>query len=65
MKQLWQRFRWIPATILGSALFSLGFSLFLSPNDMNPGGISGLAMAIAGKVVARELNGSDQEQLID
>ena len=27
--------------------------------------ISGLAMAIAGKVVARELNGSDQEQLID
>ena len=29
------------------------------------GEISGLAMAIAGKVVARELNGSDQEQLID
>ena len=27
--------------------------------------ISGLAMAIAGKVVERELNGADQEQLID
>ena len=27
--------------------------------------ISGLAMAIAGKVVARELNSADQEQLID
>ena len=27
--------------------------------------ISGLAMAIAGKVVERELNGSEQEQLID
>ena len=44
MKQLWQKFGWIPATIMGSALFSLGFSLFLAPNDMNPGGISGLAM---------------------
>ena len=27
--------------------------------------ISGLAMAIAGKVVERELNSADQEQLID
>jgi len=27
--------------------------------------ISGLALAIAGKVVARELNGADQEQMID
>ena len=27
--------------------------------------ISGLALAIAGKVVARELNNSDQEQMID
>ena len=44
MKQLWQNIGWIPATIMGSALFSLGFSLFLAPNDMNPGGISGLAM---------------------
>lgn len=44
MKQLWHNFGWIPATMLGSALFSLGFSLFLAPNDMNPGGISGLAM---------------------
>ena len=27
--------------------------------------ISGLALAIAGKVVARELNAADQEQMID
>ena len=46
MKQLWQQFRWIPATLLGSLLFALGFSLFLAPNDMNTGGISGLAMVV-------------------
>ena len=44
MKQLWHRFGWIPATLAGSALFALGFSVFLAPNDMNTGGISGLAM---------------------
>jgi len=44
MRQLWHKFGWIPATMLGSALFALGFSLFLAPNDMNSGGISGLAM---------------------
>lgn len=46
MKQLWHKIGWIPATILGSALFALGFSVFLAPNDMNPGGISGLAMVV-------------------
>lgn len=46
MKQLWQRFGWISTTILGSAMFSLGFSLFLAPNDINSGGISGLAMVV-------------------
>ena len=44
MKQLLQKFGWIPATLLGSLLFALGFSLFLAPNDLNTGGISGLAM---------------------
>lgn len=46
MRQLWNRYGWLPATILGSAIFAVGFALFLQPNDMNPGGISGLAMAI-------------------
>ena len=32
--------------IIGSALFGLGFSLFLEPNGMNGGGISGIAMII-------------------
>ncbi len=44
MKTFWQEHKWIFATIFGSAVFSLGFALFLAPNDMNAGGISGLAM---------------------
>lgn len=44
MKQLWHKIGWIPATILGSTVFALGFSLFLAPNGLNTGGISGLAM---------------------
>ena len=41
-----RRLLWIPATVLGSALFALGFDLFLVPNEMNSGGISGFAMII-------------------
>ena len=44
MQRIWNNYKWIVATIVGSAVFALGFSLFLQPNDMNPGGISGLAM---------------------
>lgn len=33
--------------IIGCMIFGLGFDLFLMPNDLNAGGISGLAMAIA------------------
>lgn len=32
--------------ILGSLIFALGFDLFLVPNDLNAGGISGLSMII-------------------
>ena len=44
MRTFWNNYKWIAATIVGSAVFALGFSLFLQPNEMNPGGISGLAM---------------------
>lgn len=44
MHRLWDKYGWITATILGSAVFALGFSMFLEPNDMSAGGISGLAM---------------------
>ena len=43
MREMWKKNSWIFATIFGSAVFALGFSLFLQPNDMNAGGISGLA----------------------
>ena len=43
MRTLWHKYGWILATILGSTVFALGFAVFLEPNDMNPGGISGLA----------------------
>ena len=46
MKKLWHDFKWIPTTVLGSAMFSVGFALFLQPNDLNSGGISGLAMVL-------------------
>ena len=46
MSRIWHELKWIGATILGSAMFAVGFALFLQPNDMNSGGISGLAMII-------------------
>ena len=46
MRELWNKYKWIPETAIGSGIFALGFSLFLMPNDMSPGGISGLAMII-------------------
>ena len=46
MKQLWKSWNWVLSTVLGSAVFALGFALFLGPNDMNAGGISGLAQVI-------------------
>ena len=44
MQKLWQNYKWIPQTILGSAVFAAGFAFFLQPNDLSPGGISGLAL---------------------
>lgn len=44
MRNLWHKYGWIVTTIVGSAVFALGFSMFLGPNDMSAGGISGLAL---------------------
>ncbi|MBQ3194071.1 MAG: YitT family protein [Oscillospiraceae bacterium] len=46
MGRFWQKYKWIFATIFGSTVFSAGFAFFLQPNDMSPGGISGLALVI-------------------
>ena len=46
MEQLWKKYGWLPCTLIGSFIFALGFDYFLAPNDLNSGGISGLAMVI-------------------
>ena len=46
MKRLWSRIGWLVTTILGSAVFGVAFGVFLGPNDLNAGGISGLAQVI-------------------
>ena len=37
---------WFGKILLGSAIFALGFDLFLGPNDLNAGGVSGIAMVL-------------------
>ena len=44
MKNWKETLKWVVCTVLGSAMFALGFDLFLEPYGMNSGGISGLAM---------------------
>ncbi len=46
MKGIRQCLGWVVFTILGCAIFALGFDLFLIPNEMNTGGVSGLSMVI-------------------
>ncbi len=44
MKKIKTSLPWILKTILGSAIFALGFNLFLAPHDLSAGGVSGLAL---------------------
>lgn len=44
MKTVAQSIVWFIKIAAGSVLFALGFNLFLLPNELNAGGISGLAM---------------------
>ena len=46
METIRQKYGWIISTLLGSLIFALGFDLFLVPNNLNPGGISGLSVII-------------------
>lgn len=46
MKERLSRIRWVFSTLLGCAIFALGFDLFLLPNELNTGGVSGLSMVI-------------------
>lgn len=44
MKKFIDNILWVGSIALGCAIFALGFDLFLEPNGLNAGGISGLAM---------------------
>ena len=46
MQEYWQKYKWIPQTMFGSAVFAAGFAFFLQPNDLSSGGISGLALIL-------------------
>lgn len=44
MPKVWKTVSDIIKIAVGCALFALGFNLFLAPNELNAGGLSGLAM---------------------
>lgn len=46
MKKWMNKVGWIISTILGGAIFALGFDLFLVPHGLNCGGVSGLSMVL-------------------
>ncbi len=46
MKKMWDQYGWLLTTVIGSVIYGLSYSIFLSPNDLNAGGISGLAAII-------------------
>ena len=46
MKKWYRKFGWIFSTVIGAAIFALGFDLFLAPHELNCGGVSGLSMVL-------------------
>ena len=46
MRKTMENLLWGAKVALGCAIFALGFDLFLEPNGLNAGGISGIAMII-------------------
>ena len=46
MEDIRKKYGWLISTLVGSFVFALGFDFFLAPNDLNSGGISGLAMVV-------------------
>ena len=46
MKKMWHKIGWLILTIVGSFIFGAGYAIFLGPNDLNAGGISGLSAII-------------------
>lgn len=46
MKKLWDKIGWVIMTVAGSFIFGAGYAIFLGPNGLNAGGISGLAAVV-------------------
>lgn len=46
MKKNFKNIGWVFMTIIGSFIFGAGYAIFLGPNDLNAGGISGLSAII-------------------
>ncbi|MBR2049062.1 MAG: YitT family protein [Oscillospiraceae bacterium] len=46
MKNVISRLLWVARILTGCAIFALGFDLFLEPNGLNAGGVSGIAMIV-------------------
>ena len=46
MKNIAKNARWVFMIALGCAVFALGFDLFLEPNGLSAGGISGIALIV-------------------
>ena len=46
MKNFAKNVRWAFMIALGCAIFALGFDLFLEPNGLSAGGISGIALIV-------------------
>ena len=46
MKKVWTILPIVFKTVIGTAMFAVGFNLFLEPNGLNAGGISGFAMSL-------------------
>ena len=46
-KPIWSIARYCALLVIGNAMFALGFNLFLVPNSLNVGGLSGIEIGRA------------------
>ena len=46
MKHIWKPLWWTLRIVIGCVIFALGFNLFLLPNNLNAGGLTGLSMIL-------------------
>ena len=59
-KPIWSIARYCALLVIGNAMFALGFNLFLVPNSLNVGGLSGIAMILQRARRHRSVYGGDE-----